>query len=190
MILNVSTFPLRLVFFITLETIRKGEKMRKEACYPFLYEESKKVEFEILTDKLSSQLGFAASFAEGNFKNELLYVCELVYHLNGSIRGKIAISESHVSFLVAKYSFYEEETKDGLRFVVPAGSTLASSLHIARSIGKEVVRKMYLISKEEKTVDKVLFDFANMVSNYCFMAAIYANKINDVSEKEFVSSSY
>ena len=49
---------------------------------------------------------------------------------------------------------------------------------------------MYLISKEEKTIDKVLFDFTNMVSNYCFMAAIYANKINDVKEKEFISRSY
>ena len=164
--------------------------MRKEACYPFLYEESKKVEFEILTDKLSSQLGFAASLAKGNFKNELLYVCELVYHLNGSIRGKQAITENHVSFLVARYSFYEDETKDGLRFVVPAGSSLASSLHIARSIGKEVVRKMYLVSKEDAKVEQVLFDFANMVSNYCFMAAIYANKINGINEIEFNSKSY
>jgi len=164
--------------------------MKREACYPFLYEKGKMVEFEILTDKLASQLGFAASLAEGNFKNELLFVCELVYHLNGSIRGKNAINESYVSFLEARYVFYEEDTKDGLRFVVPAGSTLASSLHVARSMGKEVVRKMYILSIEDVKVEKVLFDFANMVSNYCFMAAIYANKICNVKEKEFISRSY
>ncbi len=164
--------------------------MRKELCYPFLYETSVKVEFEILTDKLSSQLGVCASYAEDRFKNELLYICELVYHLNGSIRGKEAIDENHVSFLKARYKHYEELTKDGVRFVVPQGSILASQLHVARSMGKEVVRKMFLVKQEGTKISDVLFDFANMVSNYCFLAAIYANKVNGFSEKEFVSRSY
>ena len=164
--------------------------MRKELCYPFLYEESRKVEFEILTDKLSSQLGFCASLAKGNFKNELLFITELVYHLNGSIRGKTAIDESHVLFLKARYEFYERETEDGTRFVVPQGSPLASSLHIARCFGKEVVRKMYQLKIEGVIVEDVLFDFANMISNYSLMAALHANKINNVSEKEFNSKSY
>jgi len=164
--------------------------MKKELCYPFLYESSKKVEFEILTDKLSSQLGYCASLAEGNFRNELIYVCELVYHLNGSIRGKEAVDENHVSFLKARYGFYENETKDGTRFVVPQGGTLATSLHVARSMGKEVVRKMFEVYSEGVKVEHVLFDFANMVSNYCFMAALYANKIENISEIEFTSKSY
>ena len=164
--------------------------MKKELCYPFLYEESKKVEFEILTDKLASQLGVCASFAEGNFKNELIFICELVYHLNGSIRGKQAIDNSHVSFLKARYQHYEKETKDGTRFVVPLGSTLASHLHVARSMGKEVVRKMFEVKQEGNVVNDTLFNFANMVSNYCFMAALYANKLQGVNEKVFISRSY
>lgn len=164
--------------------------MRKELCCPFLYEESKKVEFEISTDKLASQLGFCASLAKGNFKNELIFITELVYHLNGSIRGKTVIDEGHVSFLKARYEFYEEETKDGTRFVIPQGSPLASSLHVARCFGKEVVRKMYQVKLEGVIVEDVLFDFANMISNYSLMAALYANKINNVSEKEFNSKSY
>ena len=164
--------------------------MRKELSYPFLYEESQLVEFEILTDKLSSQLGFCASLAKGNFKNELLYVTELVYHLNGSIRGKNAINEHHVLFLKARYEHYEEDTKEGKRFVVPQGSTLASSLHVARSMGKEVVRKIFKIKQEGINVDEVLFDFSNMIANYCFMTALYANKISNITEKEFTSRSY
>lgn len=164
--------------------------MRKELCYPFLYEESKKVEFEILTDKLSSQLGVCASLSNGNLKNELLYVTELVYHLNGSIRGRMAIDENHVYFLKARYEHYEKETKDGTRFVVPQGCLLATNLHVARSMGKEVVRKMYQVKTEGTTVDDVLFDFANMVSNYCFMVSLYANKITNTPEKEFISRSY
>lgn len=164
--------------------------MKKELCYPFLYEESKKVEFEILTDKLSSQLGLCASYAEGDFKDELLYICELVYHLNGSVRGKQAIDELHVSYLKQRYAYYEELTKDGTRFVVPQGSTLACNLHVARSMGKEVVRKLFQVKSEGITIEDTLFDFANMVSNYCFMAALYANKLAQVKEKEFISRSY
>ncbi len=164
--------------------------MRNELCCPFLYEESKKVEFEILTDKLASQLGFCASLAKGNFKNELIFITELVYHLNGSIRGKISIDGSHVSFLKARCEFYEEYTKCDPKFVIPQGSSLASSLHIARCLGKEVVRKMYQVKTEGIIVEDVLFDFTNMISNYSLIAALYANKINNISEIEFISKSY
>ena len=110
MMLNCVGFFLFLEkgLFLLPREYRKGEKMRNELCCPFLYEESKKVEFEILTDKLASQLGFCASLAKGNFKNELIFITELVYHLNGSIRGKISIDGSHVSFLKARCEFYEE----------------------------------------------------------------------------------
>lgn len=164
--------------------------MKNELCYPFLYEASKMVEFEILTDKLASQLGFCASMARDDFQKELLYITKLVYHLNGSIRGKIAITKTDVLFLKERYVWYEQYTNEGTRFVLPQGSSLATSLHVARSMAKEVVRKMHQVRLEGIAVDDVLFAFANMVSNYCFMASFYANKINNVPEIEFKSKSY
>ena len=68
--------------------------------------------------------------------------------------------------------------------------SLASSLHIARCLGKEVVRKMYQVKTEGIIVEDVLFDFTNMISNYSLIAALYANKINNISEIEFISKSY
>ena len=65
-----------------------------EICYPYVYELSLKCDYEILTDSLCRQIGgilaeLPDEFAE--IREELETLQPLVYHLNGSIRGKCAL---------------------------------------------------------------------------------------------------
>jgi len=166
--------------------------MKKRLAYPFLYEASLLVEYEILTDKLASTTGHAASLASDypSFQEELLKITTLIYHLNGSIRGKVGVNQNDLDFLNARYSDYEESTGALKKFVIPQGTPLATTLHIARSMAKEVVRMMYKVKQEGRHVDPLLFDLANALSDYLFVASLHANKLANMNEIPFESRSY
>ena len=160
--------------------------------YPFLYEDKKTVDFELLTDEIASYLALAISFTEDKeFKQELLKINELVYHLNPCVRTKTALEAHELAWLYSRYQTYEYVMKDRESlFVLPNGTSLASTLHILRTKSKNLVRLLHLITKEGTYVNEMLFDFSNVLANYFFVAAMYANKLEDESEIPFSSRVY
>lgn len=160
--------------------------------YPFLYEKKRIVEFELLTDEIASYLALAASYATNKeLKQELIKINELVYHLNPCVRTNTTLEGHELAWLYSRYQTYEYVTKkrESL-FVLPAGSTLASTLHILRTKSKSLVRLLHLITEEGTTVHDSLFDFTNVLANYFFVAAMYANKLDDIEEIPFTSRVY
>ncbi len=160
--------------------------------YPFLYEKKRTVDFELLTDEMASYLALAISFTKDkDFKSELLKITELVYHLNPCVRTKTALETDELAWLYKRYQAYEYVTKDrDSLFVLPHGTSLASTLHILRTKSKSLVRLLYLISEEGTYVNELLFDFTNVLANYFFVAAMYANRLDNESEIPFVSRVY
>ena len=82
-------------------------------CYPFMRETPSTVDFEIRTDSLTTRIGLAASLTKDIPKiyEDLMYLAPMAYHLNGSVRGKIAITEDDLQVLSDMYDFYVEEVK-------------------------------------------------------------------------------
>lgn len=160
--------------------------------YPFLYEKKKTVDFELLTDEIASYLALAISYtADKDFKKELTKINELVYHLNPCVRSKTHLEAHEVAWLYSRYQAYEFVTKERESlFVLPGGSTLASTLHILRTKCKHLVRLLHLITEEETQVHESLFDFSNVLANYFFVAAMYANKLDGIDEIPFTSRVY
>ncbi len=160
--------------------------------YPFLYEQKRTVDFELLTDEIASYLALAVSFTEDKeFKDELLRITELVYHLNPCVRTKTNLEGFELAWLFSRYQRYEFVTKerDSL-FVLPYGTKLASTLHILRTKSKNLVRLLHQITEEGTWVNDSLFDFTNVLANYFFVAAMYANKLEEVAELPFESRVY
>jgi ATP:cob(I)alamin adenosyltransferase len=160
--------------------------------YPFLYEKKKIVDFELLTDEITSQLGYAVSICEHPvLQKELTIVAQLVYHLNPCVRKKTEIQPHEIAWLQSRYKFYQEETsnRESL-FVLPTGTPLASTLHVCRCKAKQLVRLLFLITEEGITVQESLFDFSNILANYLFTAAMYANKLSSQPEVPFTSRVY
>ena len=56
-----------------------------------------------------------------------------VYHLNGSVRGKLAITEAEVEELKADYELLKQRIDGGFKgFVLPGGHPASSQLHLCR----------------------------------------------------------
>ena len=116
-------------------------------CYPFMYEASCKCDFEILTDDLCRQVGGILSELTPEvelLREELERLQPMIYHLNGSVRGKCAVTEDDHQWLLERYRFHKAATADCLNgFVLPRGASPVPQLNRASSDSKKVMRLMF-----------------------------------------------
>lgn len=169
-----------------------GKKDLRYLCYPYMRESASTVDFEIRTDSLTTRIGLAASLTKDIpvVYEDLMYLLPMVYHLNGSVRGNMAITQEDLSRLSEMYDVYVEEVKDQIdRFLLPQGTTAACVLHTCRSEAKKSVRALHKVSLEQE-VPKLLFDYTHLLANVLFVMSVYVNKLNGIEEIPFVSKSY
>lgn len=77
----------------------KPNTIQGECCYSFIFEKSYKCDYEILTDELCRLVGGILSYTKNGFPeihSELEKLQPLIYHFNGSIRGKVAVDENDI----------------------------------------------------------------------------------------------
>ncbi|HEY8345743.1 MAG TPA: ATP--cob(I)alamin adenosyltransferase [Symbiobacteriaceae bacterium] len=163
-------------------------------AYPFLTDppEDLRCDFEILTDRLASEVGLLRSLCtEPELRDELLKVGELIYHLNPSLRTRLTITEAEVKWLADCTERLRAETAGRCqKFVLPQGSQRACVAHILRADAKQLVRLLYRYHYGGHEVAPLVFDLANLLSGYFFMLAMKLNMLDGVEEVPFVSRNY
>ncbi|MRX73828.1 hypothetical protein GJU40_16925 [Bacillus lacus] len=161
-------------------------------CYPYMREAASTVDFEIRTDSLATRIGLAASKTRNmpELHEELLYLSEMAYHLNGSVRGSLAITAEDLQTLSNMYDYYTSKAGDTIHtFVLPQGTEAACVLHTCRSEAKKSVRALHKVSLERE-VEPILFDYAHLLANVLFVMAVHVNSCEGVQEIPFISKSY
>jgi len=163
-------------------------------AYPFLYDEPNdlRCDFEILTDEITSYIGVMKSFVEDEtISKELETMGMLMYHVNPALRMKTEITESEMDWLFERCKIYTDEVRGKFdKFVLPQGSKSASFGHVIRTKCKTLVRLLHRHRENGNNVDEMLFDFANLSSQYFFLLSLKLNDIDGVEEIEFKSRSY
>ncbi|NAX20503.1 ATP:cob(I)alamin adenosyltransferase [Vibrio sp. V39_P1S14PM300] len=168
-------------------------KAHGEMCYPFIYEDSPVCDFEIAADELCTRVGKVLSMELDEHSREILTRMQPhIYHLNGSVRGKLAIFEETLKELHRDYEHLCQILEGGFRgFVLPGGHPIAGELHLCRTQAKKVVRALVAVEHSgQKSPAPILFKYANLLANILYALASYTNRIHDVAETEFVSKSY
>ncbi len=164
-----------------------------EICYPFIYEDSPVCDFEIAADELCSRIGLVLTKELDPLSHDILTrVQPNVYHLNGSVRGKLAIGEKELQELYQDYNLLRDKLDGGFRgFVLPGGDAIAAELHLCRTQAKKIVRALVAVEHSGKrSPDAVLFRYANLLANVMYALASYTNRVKQVQEVEFVRRSY
>lgn len=163
-------------------------------AYPFLSEEGEdlRCDFELLTDRMASETGLLrAQVADEALGEELLWVCQLVYHLNPTLRTFLSVTEGETERL--------HRAAERLRrlcagrcelFVLPQGCQAACTAHLLRVDAKMLVRLIYRHCRQGHDVPPALLDAANLLSGYFFYLALYLNALAGVEETPFVSRNY
>lgn len=176
---------------------KRGLDLKKDArysCYPFMREKASTVDFEIRTDSLTTHMGVALVAVNKEtvrvVADDLLTFLPMAYHVNGSVRGKLAVTEDDLAWLSDRYDFYVSHVKDEIQnFVLPQGTEAAAALHVCRSEAKKSFRILHKVS-EEREVPAILFDFLGLLANIFFVMAVYMNQRAGIAEIPFISKSY
>lgn len=170
-------------------------KKWRYSSYPFMRENSCLVDYEIRTDSLTTQIGHCLSILRKNEGfEEIVEILEklqpLAYHANGSVRGRLAITEGDLAWIDEVYDDFVNRAGEQVKhFVLPQGHEAATALHICRSEAKKSYRALHNVS-EEREVPEILFKFLGLLANVFFVLAIEVNKLSNTCEIPFVSKSY
>ena len=163
-------------------------------AYPFLCDDSENLccDFELLTDEIASRTGLLrAQVKDEELRDELLWVCELIYHMNPTLRTRLTITKEETERLAAAVERMREECKERCkRFVLTLGCEAACSAHVLRVQCKSLVRLIYRHCQQGREVPEMLFDLANLLSGYFFHLALKLNALEGVEEIEFISRNY
>ena len=172
----------------------KPGRNRDELCYPFIYETASLCDFEVITDELCAHIGAAWSLlpeAMPDIAADLDRLQPLAFHVNGSIRGRLAIEEQDIEWLQARLQHYREEVADRLNhFVLPRGVQPIPHLHLARSAAKKAVRALVRVEQEGKDVPMIVARMCNLMCNFLFILTLVINQRRGYAEPTFVSKSY
>lgn len=163
-------------------------------AYPFLCDPSDdlRCDFELLTDEMSSRTGLLrAQVKDQALREELLWVCELIYHINPTLRTRLTVTEAETQRLLAAASRLKEQCGSRCRlFVLTQGCEAACTAHLLRVQGKQLVRLIYRWVEQGHCVPDRLLDLANLLSGYFFYLALRLNELEGVDEIPYESRNY
>ena len=161
-------------------------------AYPFLSDEGDdlRCDFELLTDEMASMTGLLrAQAADGDLRAELLWVCELIYHINPTLRTRLTVTEAEAARLAAAVERLQAETSTR-GFVLPQGCVPSCTAHLLRVKGKCLVRLLYRHIRQGHDVPELLVDVCNLLSGYFFLLALRLNALDGTAEMPYVSRNY
>lgn len=161
-------------------------------AYPFLSDNSDNLccDFELLTDEMASATGLLRTqVADKALNGELLWLCELLYDINPTLRTRMSVTGEEVSRLATAVERLQAETSVH-GFVLPQGCQAACTAHLLRVKGKCLVRLLYRHMQQGHDVPPLLVDACNLLSGYFFLLALKLNALEGVPEKPYISRNY
>lgn len=163
-------------------------------AYPFLSDESSNLccDFELFTDLMASHTGLLrAQVADKSLREDLLWICELIYHINPTLRTRLTVTEAEKDRLLQMASQLKDACGSRCKlFVLTQGSEAACTAHLLRVEGKMLVRLIYRHCQQGHTVPPLLLDLANLLSGYFFYLALRLNELDGVDEIPYESRNY
>jgi len=160
-------------------------RSKYEAC-PLICEKGNDVicDFAILTDEVASMTGLLRSLVtDEELREELRFVCDIVYNLSPSFRRGTVVTEKELQKLEQITLRHKEDaTKPSGLFVLPMGGQSASLSHVLRVKCKALVRLLCRHDYAGNKIDGLLYDFTNLLSGYFYNLAFKLNALEGVEE--------
>jgi ATP:cob(I)alamin adenosyltransferase len=187
-----------------IQTKNGDDSIRKYLAYSFLYDDpgDQRCDFEIASDEIASMIGLLRSLIKDEaIRAELSRLNELMYHINPSLRTKVAVTEDELEWLYNRVKENQKEIKASFdkatpvrtgapRFVLPQGCTAACYSHIIRNKCKSLVRLLYRYREQGIRIKPILFQFINLYSGYFYSLALKLNRDEGTEETPFTSRAY
>lgn len=163
-------------------------------AYPFLADDPAdfRCDFELATDRMASEIGLLrARVRDEALQEDLLRLCELVYHMNPTLRTRFTVTGEEIRWVKERLDTLNMLVSGRCEtFVLTQGSECACRAHLLRVGGKELVRLLYRHAHAGHEVPTELIDLANLLSGYFFHLALHLNALDGVGEIAYESRNY
>lgn len=140
-------------------------------------------------DELNSFIGISLLYVTDNMivkdlteiQDNIFSISAMLANINGSVTiGKLKVpSTEMLEREIARIGATLPELKE---FVLPRGGKSASYLHAARAIARRAERKLVSFRKIREFDDGII-KYVNRLSSFLFVAALYVNNSEHVSER-------
>ncbi len=145
-------------------------------------------------DELNSCLGISKSFLDPVSEKELFEVIEYLQQELFDLGSEIATPKDfsypgmwraekrHTEHLEKLCDYYNKDLPELDSFILPGGSSLASSLHLARTVARRAERSMLsLLHSEKEAISQEALIYCNRISDLLFVLARYVLHIKGIN---------
>jgi len=137
-------------------------------------------------DELSSLIGVVLSFNPSTeIAKVLLRVQKELFVLGAQLSNLIppagGIQKTHITRLEKEIDGWQKKLAKLKNFILPGGNQIGATLHLARVVARRAEREIVKLSEEEK-VSKNALIYLNRLSDWLFVLARYANKLEGQEE--------
>lgn len=143
-------------------------------------------------DELSSHLGsiIACTDCPTDDRHTLLQVQNLLFDLGaylatlpqpGTKPNVARLTPNHITAIETRIDTLDTLTPTLRCFILPGGTPLAATTHIARTVCRRAERRIISLSRNEY-VDPQLIKYINRLSDYLFILARYINHLAGVED--------
>jgi len=129
-------------------------------------------------DELNSWVGLISSqMTENHLKKLFAEIQSDLFSIGGSLAGwkaDLTSLETRVTQMEVEIDAMDKELPSLTNFILPGGTTLASQIHIIRSVTRRVERQVVSLSKKQ-TIDSAIVKYLNRLSDLFFELARFIN---------------
>ena len=135
-------------------------------------------------DELNASLGLACLFATDGMMAILLQKIQNdLFDLGADLcmpeTKTIQVTKDYITRLEHLIDNYNKNLEPLKSFVLPGGTTLASHLHVSRTICRRAERSLVALMQEDN-LNPYLLSYINRLSDLLFVLARFANQGNDI----------
>lgn len=149
-------------------------------------------------DEANSYLGWAVSLVpeeEEELKQELIRIQHELFDCGTDLSRRAGEKQQFpyrvhaelISFLEQRIDVYMAETPALERFILPGGTPLAASLHMARTVVRRAERRVVALEKHRE-INPYVRQYLNRLSDYLFALARVVNYRAGYKDIEYVRS--
>lgn len=178
---------------------KAGDKGRTSLIGGRVFKDHIRIEAYGTLDELNSFVGKAiAEIASDNvsdIKSDLIRIQHEIFDAGSDLsvilpeeERKYRLQNESITYLEERIDALTEDAPDLEYFILPGGTTLAASLHIARTVARRAERQIVTLFNEEDDVPTVVLQYVNRLSDYFFAAARIVNARAHVADVAYERS--
>lgn len=135
-------------------------------------------------DELNAAIGLLATEdIPQKIHTLLIDIQHTLFDLGGelSIPGHNMVFEKHVTYLEQHLDELNDQLQPLKEFILPGGSKVAATCHLARSICRRAERRLFSLARSSE-VSSPASQYLNRLSDLLFVIARYLNKHSETAE--------